>query len=78
MSGIHPKAARLQLDPWLYESLLQQILRRVPCIRSRPEGIARSRPLRVNRQRHSRRENLHEVSVPFVEALSHRHTRSEV
>ena len=28
MNGIHPKAARLQLDPQLHESLRQQVLRR--------------------------------------------------
>jgi len=28
MNGVHPKVARLQLDPQLYESLRQQVLRR--------------------------------------------------
>jgi hypothetical protein len=37
----------------------------VPCIRSRPDGITRSWPLRANRQRHSLREKSPRSVRPF-------------
>src|ERR1019366_10508508 len=44
---------------------LDYALLHVPCIRSQPGGITRSRPLRVNRQGHSLREKAPRSVRPF-------------